>query len=515
MAWTSFRNVLSPTPPAPSPSPSPEREASERAARADRGLPQADVRAAASTERAKPRSETLRSSLDSIGQRDEIVRQRIEAMVDRLDDLRTLQDDFSSILEPIISISDELPRASMRIAELETSLAQEFQSGRTIRLEVAELSTRISTLAGELSDALARASRAEDHLQAGEATVATQRVELRDKALAIENLDRQLFAEIEQTKALTGENKALRLEAQAADSALARSEHDLLGARESLSALEQESRRLQGLSEEQAGQLSELAARHRNLEGIAESERQRLRAVEAQLAAETALRERNEAQHEAEMTTLRTERAGLAMKLEAATNRADSHEQLLTQSRNQLREKDEAHRIADRNFKEASIARTTAERRLDSLQSDLARQTERFLEMQRLRAELDARCDMLSKALAAKDAALEQAGVRNAALTERIEQIVHRQEAARTEFETTTRRLTEDLQNERSERALVQGALDIARETRVTLQKQYEALKRSGRGWRSMEEDTGRPGPDAAPEEPSNVRPFLHPDQAG
>ena len=443
------------------------------------------------------------------------MRQRINAMIDRLEDLQTLQEDFSSILEPIISISDELPRASMRIAELETSLAQEFQSGRAIRLEVAELQTRSASLASELSDALARAERSENQLRAAETTIAAQRTELRDKALIVENMERQLFAEGEQVKALSGENKALRLEAQAADTALARSEHDLLGARESLGVLDQDNRRLLALTEEQTVQLSELEARHRSLESVAEIDRQRLRTVESQLATEVAARERNEAQHEADMALLRTERAGLAMKLEAATNRAESNEQLLVQARNQLREKDEAHRIADRNFKEASIARTTAERRLDSLQTDLARQTERFLDMQRLRSELDSRCDMLGKALAAKDAALEQAGIRNAALVERIEQMTHRQEAARAEFELANRRLTEDLQNERSERALVQGALDIARETRVALQKQYEVLKRAGRGWRPTDEELAPAASEPAPEPVSNVRPFNSPIHAG
>ncbi|MFK5596178.1 chromosome partitioning protein ParA [Methylobacterium sp. HMF5984] len=508
MAWSSFRNVLASPSSGSSLKDAPVDEVS-RQPKPDIALPKANLDAFDS---AMKRTSAARAekplSLDSIGQRDEVVRQRINAMMDRLEDLRTLEEDFSSILEPIISISDELPRASMRIAELETSLAQEFQSSRTIRLEVAELLTRSAGLATELSDALARADRSENQLRAADATIADQRIEIRDKALSIENMERQLFAEAEQVKALSGENKALRLEAQAADSALARSEHELLGARESLGVLDADNRRMTTLNEEQAVQLSELESRHRSLEALADVERHRLRAAESQLASEVAARERNEAQHETDLSFLRTERSGLAMKLEAATNRAESNEQLLGQARNQLREKDEAHRIADRNFKEASIARTTAERRLDSLQTDLARQTERFLDMQRLRGELESRCDMLGKALAAREAAVEQAGIRNAALVERIEQMTHRQEAARAEFELANRRLTEDLQNERSERALVQGALDIARETRVSLQKQYEVLKRSGRGWRAGEEDASPVGAEPTSEPVSNVRPF-------
>ena len=513
MAWSSFRNVLSSSSSSSSVKDVPADEISRRT-KPEITLPKAGLDAFDNAmKRPTATRDDKQLSLDSIGQRDEVVRQRINAMMDRLEDLRTLEEDFSSILEPIISISDELPRASMRIAELETSLAQEFQSGQTIRLEVAELITRSTSLATELSDALARADRSENQLRAGDATIAAQRVELRDKALTVENMERQLFGEVEQVKALSGENKALRLETQAADSALARSEHELLGARETLGVLDADNRRLITLNEEQTVQLSELESRHRSLEALAEAERQRLRAAEGQLAAEAAARERNEAQHETDLTSLRTERSGLAMKLEAATNRAESNEQLLGQARNQLREKDEAHRIAERNFKEASIARTTAERRLDSLQTDLARQTERFLDMQRLRGELESRCDMLGKALAAREAAVEQASIRNAALVERIEQMTHRQEAARAEFELANRRLTEDLQNERSERALVQGALDIARETRVSLQKQYEVLKRSGRGWRSGNEDAPPVAAEPSVEAVSNVRPFNSPAQ--
>jgi|GEM_PF-1333029 len=508
MAWTSFRNMLSSS-----------EGTSESHPAAAPAMPQAmpQMRARPAPEAPNQRAalaERNHSSLDAIGKRDEMLRQRIDAMVDRLEDIRSLQDDFVAILEPIVSISDELPRASMRIAELETSLAQEFQSGKAVRLEAAELSARISILTNEFSEASARVVRAEEQLQARDAALAAQAIELRDRVLAFENLERRLAAEIEQGKALVSEGKALRAEAQAADSALTRTEHDLLEARETLAALEQDSRRLRVQNEEQALRLDELEARYRAVEGTVEAERQKARVAEGQLAAETANRVRLEAQFETDAAALRAERSALVMKLEAAVNRADTNEQLLAQARVQLRDRDEAHRLAERNFKETNIARVTAERRLETVQEDLARQTERFVEMQRARSDLDARCDMLAKALAAKDAALEQAGSRNAALTERIEQLTHRQEAARIEYEAANRRLAEDLQNERSERALVQGALDIARETRTTLQKQYEALKRSGRGWRKPGEGQ-EPAPQTEREEASNVHPFASPGTAG
>ena len=53
------------------------------------------------------------------------------------------------------------------------------------------------------------------------------RVRMRDRTVAVENMERQLFAETEQVRALTGENKSLRIEAQAADQAMTRAEREL------------------------------------------------------------------------------------------------------------------------------------------------------------------------------------------------------------------------------------------------------------------------------------------------
>lgn len=454
--------------------------------------------------------EVGRQSFDAIGQRDETIRQRIGVMVDRLEDLKSLQADFTEILSPLVRISEELSRTSVRVVELEALLAQERQTGSDHREEASGLMMRLAAAGNALSDASARADRAEADLQERDAAIEELQIGLSDKTMAAENLERQLSAEAEQSKALAVENKALRLEAQTVDSALARSEHELLGAREMLATFEKDNRRLQALSEEQGAQLADLSARHRELEAGADFDRQKVRALESQFAAENAAWEREEAQFEAQLSALRTERASLTMKLESSENKAASTEQMLAQARNHLREKDEAYRVADRTAKEAGIARATSDRRLEGVQADLARQTERFVEMQRLRAELGSRCDMLAKALAAKDSALEQAAIRNDSLSERIQQITARHEAARAELETANRRMMEDLQNERSERALMQGALEIARESRITLQKQNEALKRSGRGWREHGRDGTYNDPlETQAEEASNVRPFA------
>ena len=490
MAWSQFRKSFF-------------SEADQPAPAARRGDTAPDPRAA------EPRS----LSLDVIGQRSEIVKHRIQMMADRLDDLKSLQDDFGSIMTPLAAMADELSRASGRNMELEALLTQEQQSGTSARRELSELARRIASTENELALAQARKSQIEAGLGERDDAIEELRISLRDRTLSFENLERQLYSVSEQAKALQGENKALRLEAQATDQALIRAEHELTELRERHNLADQDNRRLQLLSEEQGVKLSDLDARHSEAAAAADNERQRLREVEALLAAEKATREKNDAQYEAEIATHRTERASLAMKFEAATNRLTSTEQLVSQLRNQLREKDEAGRVVERTLKEVSIERVTSDRRVEALQADIARQTERFVELQRLRSELTNRCDMLTKAMAAKDAALEQGASQIAALTDRMDQITRRHETDRNELEIANRRLIEELQTERSERAMALGALEIARESRASLQKQYESLKRSARDWRGDASGEGSRH-DASAESAdahTNVRPFTAP----
>ncbi|NEU10625.1 chromosome partitioning protein ParA [Methylobacterium sp. BTF04] len=461
-----------------------------------------------------PINETRDFSLDSIGQRNEIVRFRVSEMSDRLEELKSLQSDFSAILEPIIAITDELPKAKIRISEVETLLALEQAGAATMRRDIAEMTGRLATVTNDFSAATIQLNHLETSLQERDAAAEDLRLTLRDKSLSAENLERRLFSETEQTRALQGESKALRIEAKSLDQALARAESELQDLRESRSVLEQDNQRLQVVSEDQAARLADLAARSQEFETQAEAGRATIRTLEQQLANEASAGQKAEAQYEAEVATHRAERASLAMRVEATTSRLATTDQMLQQLRNQLRERDEVGRAAERGLKESSIERVTLERRLESVQSDLARQTERFLEMQRARSELDHRCEMFTKAMAAKDAALEQATGRVASLSDRIEHLVHRQEVERSDFEVVNHRLIEELQHERSERKMAQGALDIARESRVALQKQHDALKRAARSF-AGDEAANRAEPATAPQpEPSNVRPFAVTDKS-
>ncbi len=444
------------------------------------------------------------SSLDAIGQRDETIRQRISEMQDRLEDMKSLAGDFMAIVTPIEDIAGELPKATARIIELEHALSQVRQSVAELRIENAALSSKSAALSQDLTAAQARAVAAEKDLELHQEELAETRVLLRDRDLAVENFERRLFAESEQVKALTGECKALRQEAQAADAALSRSEHELGAARERASLIEADNARLNQLAGELTAQIGDLQSRLQEIEAARESERHVRQNLEDKLVLEAEARQRAEAQLEVETNAFRTERATFSMKLDAVRHRSATSEQILARLRTQLREQEEAMRVNERTLKEALIARSSTDRRLEALKEDLSRQGERFLELQKARDEFAARCEMLSKAMSAKDVQLSQVTTRAAGLEDRIEQLTFKLDAQRLELEGANRRLAEDLDGERSERALLQGALEIARESRAQLKKKYDALKRAGRAGADNE---AHAEPDSEPV--NNVRPLL------
>jgi crescentin len=426
--------------------------------------------------------------LDSLGQRNELLRVRFSQMIDRLDDLKSLSDDFSHIVEPIEALAAELPQAKARVMETEALLSREIESNQSLRREVDALTSNLSATAGELASTAARTRKLESDLHELDATVEEQRLLLREKAVLFENSERQLAAMMEQHDATVAELALKRAENEAVEQSLQRSELALQRESEQHSIFERESRRLQQLVGEQVERAVSLEARNADLAQQRENHLHALSALEARMLEADLNRQKADSEQEDAMARLAAERSSLALKVDAVTARLATTEHILTKVRAQFREKDEALRNAERSLKEALLERIAGERRLEGVRAELAHHQDHAGESQRLRQELDERCEMLTKALAGKDAALESSLSKAASLGDRLETLTRRYENDRMTQEAVNRRLVEELESERAERTLAQGALEIARENRIALQRQNEALKRSARAFQTQGE---------------------------
>jgi crescentin len=497
--WTSFRNRFGKKQ---------DEAASEGLPGVSEG-PEASVMPAASP---PEKGETIivrpNGALDSVGQKNELIRVRFANMIDRLEEIRSLKEDFALLSEPVSDLIRSYPQLQSRLLETEAVLRQETEMTQALRRELGDLGGQHARTSDDLNAAVSQLRKAESRVREQESYIEDLRLNVKDKEAIVGDLENQLAIETERARNITEENQALRLEAQEADQTVARAERELIETRERNGLLDHEVKRLQKVAEEQNYRLSSLTNRYGEVETQLEATRQRASELETKLMAEQVLRQRLETQIDSERSAHQTDLSSLDMKIEGLSSRLSATDKILAHTRDQLRDKNEALRGVERNLKETTIEKNTLDRRLEATQQEVERQVAMVNELQRSRIELQERVEMLNKAIAAKDFQIESSDNKVASLSERIDQFTKRFDQERSTLESANRRLTEELQNEKAERSLIQGALEIARESRTKIQKKYVALRKRTRL------DTQEDDPMLFDEEEieTNVRPLKSPD---
>jgi len=102
-------------------------------------------------------------------------------------------------------------------------------------------------------------------------------------------------------------------------------------------------------------------------------------------------------------------------------------------------------------------------------------------EAERSLAELNERSVELTKAVSSRDSLVDSAEGKAARIAERAEDAARRFEQERAALVSANRKLSEELLMEKSERALLQGALEAARESRTRVQQQLAAMRGKSR----------------------------------
>jgi crescentin len=154
-------------------------------------------------------------------------------------------------------------------------------------------------------------------------------------------------------------------------------------------------------------------------------------------------------------------------------------EKLLNQVRDQVRERAEELRVSERRGKDLAIERNTLERRLESAQKELADVSAAQVQSEKAQREVLERAETLAKELHDRDAALAKAEHRVEMLLDRLEQVTKVADAERDRMQARIEKLTEELSAERAEKAIVQGALETARRSRVEIHREFLRIKNS------------------------------------
>jgi crescentin len=427
-------------------------------------------------------------SLELIGQQDERMRVRISGMLNRLDDLATFRDEFVALTESVGTFASEYPQLRAKLLETERLLGEEREASETTLREVRALRSENRRLTDDLSEAQTKVQELSERTKQLTDAAQVSRAELAEREALLSDVQARLYGQTERAGLLSDENAALKRELESAEATVARQDHALTEARQTIELLENDNRNLRTTGAEQASRIASLSAEHRELEQRLQSARHEVSELETRLAGEKSARERAMAQAEAERANHQSALASAQLKADGLASRLGVTEKLLNQVRDQVRERAEELRLSERRSKDLSIEKNTLERRLESAHKELADLSAAHAQSEKAQRELLERAETLAKDLSERDAALAKAEHRVEMLLDRLEQVTKVADAERDRLQARIEKLTEDLSAERAEKAIVQGALETARRSRVEIHREFLRIKNA-----SDIEDPGYP----------------------
>jgi crescentin len=399
-----------------------------------------------------------------------------------LDDLR---ETFDRLAGPIDQTLRALERETSDNVSLRGTLDELRSSYETLRAEFKELSRKFAAKETESERLRHELSLSQQSVAGLEARKIELLNELEPARTKLSELDSQLAREVATTRMLTDHKQSLSDHAAASDKRIAELEGAIGSAREKLVLWEDENRSLQASLDQIVGENSRLSRRLTESEAALEKARLQLEQMKTALnTAEsdrsklgTAIDEAND-RRQVETNTLST-------RLEAMSSRTLAAEKLLAEVRQSLLSRTEENSAAERKVVEATIARNLTDKKLELLQNNLQVKERQLQELEQSRAKLVERTNTLLKTVKMRDTVLARAEERIQALSERVNQLESDADTTRSKSEESIEEFKSQLQHERLERTVAEGALRKARISYAELQRDLDDYVRHSGNQRS------------------------------
>src|SRR3712207_6455683 len=113
---------------------------------------------AAPPEKGEPIIVRPNGALDSVGQKNELIRVRFPKMIDRLGETRSLKEDFALLNEPVSDLIRHYPQLQSRLMETEAVLKQETETAQSLRRELGDIGSVHARTVDDLNAAVSQRS---------------------------------------------------------------------------------------------------------------------------------------------------------------------------------------------------------------------------------------------------------------------------------------------------------------------------------------------------------------------
>ena len=446
------------------------------------------------------------SPFGKFGERGETLVEQVASFSRRMDEVVNMRDEFSLVAKPMVEFIASHAAAQTRLSELTALLARERSDSKALRSDLGDLRTFVAEQENLLAAARSQVQALEASATARDAELKRAQVAAADLTSRLDWANREAAAQAHVARDREAAHRALVEEKATLEQAFTEATGILTQLRDQTGAHEAEILRLTQLVDQLQPQLAIAKRKIADLGADLHSATLTISSQELKIAGEQEARRKAEIAHAESITVADGEMARLSNDIESLKTKHDATKRLFEQSRELVAEKTEAARVSDRVAKEALAERIALERRFASALEEARHLKDRIDSTTRAADESRERAIMLANALAAKDRQIEQLQNRVETTASQLQETAARFDRERMDLQADNRRLIEENQTEKAERALAQGALRISRASRDKLLQQLDELKRS-RGFATDQID-GAKGAADDPDAASNVRRF-------
>jgi len=460
---------------------------------------------------------TIKYSFGKLGEQGEEVSERIALLANRFEELQTMRSDFDSVIKPLLEVASAHSQAQTRIAEQDAILVRHLQTAKDLRRELTELQNASASTQSELIGARHQILALQQQSDNDSETIKLLKIDASDAAFRLSAFNTQLIAEMEKNATLEATIKAKEADLVETEHLLNVSQARAAELEEALGASKADGMRLHAIAAQIQPELARSKQRILELETALHTMQLNVQAHETRAFQDQRERDALLSKHAAEKGDLEASLAAMTLQVDNISSRHAATLKHLEQSRQLCNEKIELAQKLERSSKEMLGALTVAERRLNIAEENIRKISDQNRSLEQVVAESRARNDMLTKAMAAKDIIIAQLETKAANFENHHAALTQELENEKQKNETAKCKLVEELESERAERALVQGALAIARASREKMAAQMEALKRPKLPLElnSNLSETHKPASDDSVERETNVHFFRPNDSDG
>jgi len=422
-----------------------------------------------------PAGKSIASTFDSIGRRNETLRAQLDGIEFAFSNIEIIRSHFLGVLAPIDEILSEIERTNTKRHDAESKLDALALAYEKLKGEAAELTVDRNALALKQVEFAARIGDHDKAIKKATAELLEARAGQTTHSARADRLERELEDSKRRLATVSEQLPSLRTEFVAKEKKLQEVEQQRADLEDRQKLAAQELRSTRARIEEMVANASKLNRKINELEGRNGDGLRRVSELEASLAQEIASHARLKTAHLDDSEAHRLAAAHLQEEINAVTARSDGAERLLTEARAELRERNATIRALEQNALEASITLQTSEQRQAELEAALTAAHAKHSEMESARGGLEARAGDLARGLDAKTTALARAEEQVATLEARIAAEVKLAISELEARDAMIARLRADLETQSSARAFAEGALQSARQERVSWRNAVDA----------------------------------------